>query len=110
MRRLLGALVIVTLVAGPAMIGAATAAESIGKKVDDAAVLTKVKTKLATDNAKSLVKVNVDVKDGVVHLKGTVPTEADKAQAEKIAQNTDGVTQVVNELMVNSPSASPSTK
>jgi osmotically-inducible protein OsmY len=111
MRRLLGAIVVLTLVTGPALIAAAAdTKESIGQKVDDAAVLTKVKAKLATDSAKNLVHVNVDVKDGVVSLKGSVPTEADKAQAEKLAQATDGVKQVVNALTVSSPSASPSTK
>ena len=109
MRRLLGAIVVLTLVAGPALVASA-ADTSMGQKIDDAAVLTKVKAKLATEHAKNLVTVNVDVKDGVVHLKGTVPSETDRAEAERLATATDGVKQVVNELTVSSPSASPSTK
>jgi osmotically-inducible protein OsmY len=46
----------------------------------------------------------------VVELKGTVPTEADKAEAERLARGTDGVKEVKNELVIASPSASPSTK
>lgn len=111
MRRLLGAFVVLTLVGGSAMVaGAADTKSSIGQKVDDAAVLTKVKTKLTADKAKNLINVNVDVKDGVVELKGSVPTDADKTRAEELARGTDGVREVRNELAVASPSASPSTK
>jgi osmotically-inducible protein OsmY len=46
-----------------------------------------------------------------VSLKGSVPTEADKAEAERLARGTDGVKEVMNELTVSSsPSASPDTK
>jgi hyperosmotically inducible periplasmic protein len=109
MKRLLGAIVVLTLITGPALI--ATAADtSVGQKVDDTAIHSKVKAKLAMERAKNLVTVNVDVKDGVVHLQGSVPTEADKAEAERLARSTDGVKEVTNDLTVASPSASPSTK
>ena len=114
-RVLLSAVVVLALLAGP--IQAASAADtSIGTKVDDAAITTKVKAKLTADQAKNLVKVHVDTENGVVHLKGTVPTDADKAEAERLARDTNGVREVVNELQVASsstgstPSASPSTK
>ena len=106
-RRLLGAMVILTLVIGPALV--AGAADSIGTKLDDTAITTKVKAKLTTDSVKNLVKVHVETKDGVVHLAGTVPTDADKAEAERLARGTDGVKEVMNELTVSSPSASAST-
>jgi len=107
-RRLLSAIVILTLVIGPALV--AGAADSIGTKLDDTAITTKVKAKLTTDKVKNLVKVHVETKDGVVHLAGTVPTDADKAEAERLARGIDGVKEVMNELTVSSPSASPSTK
>ena len=66
--------------------------------------------KLTTDSVKNLVKVHVETKGGVVRLAGTVPTEADKAEAERLARATDGVKDVTNDLTVSSPSASPSTK
>ena len=111
MRRLLGAIVVLTLVTGPALV--AGAGDSLGTKLDDSAITTKVKAKLTTDSVKSLVKVHVDTKDGVVHLAGTVPTEADKAEAEHLARGTDGVKGVTNDLTVpggstSSPAASPS--
>ena len=114
-RALLSAVVVLALLAGPIQVASA-ADTSIGTKVDDAAITTKVKAKLTADHVKNLVKVNVDTENGVVHLKGTVPTEADKAEAERIVRSTDGVSEVVNELQVASsatgstPSASPSTK
>ena len=109
MRRLLAAFVSLALVTGSATVAGA-ADTKIGQKVDDTAVQAKVKAKLATERAKNLVSVNVDVKDGVVHLQGSVPTEADKAEAERLARATDGVSSVRNDLTVTSPSASPSTK
>ena len=118
MRHLLGAMFAVTLIIGPATVALA-ADTSVGQKVDDATILSKVKTKLGTERAKNLVSVNVDVKDGIVHLKGTVPTDTDKKEAERLAMSTDGVKQVMNDLVVanksssspssTSPSASPST-
>jgi hyperosmotically inducible periplasmic protein len=110
MRRLLSAFVVLTMVAGSALVAGA-ADTKVGKMAEDTAIHSKVKAKLTAESAKNLVKVNVDVKDGVVHLKGTVPTEADKAEAERLARATDGVKEVMNELTVSSsPSASPGTK
>jgi len=108
MRRLLAAIVVLTLALGPALV--ASAADTLGTKLDDTGITTKVKTKLTADKVKNLVKVHVETKDGVVHLAGTVPTEADKAEAERLARGTDGVKGVTNDLTVSSPSASPSTK
>ena len=109
MRRLLAAIVVLTLVTGPALVAGA---DSLGTKLDDTAITTKVKAKLTTDKVKNLVKVHVETKDGVVNLAGTVPTEADKAEAERLARATDGVKDVQNNLTVaggttSSPSGSP---
>jgi hyperosmotically inducible protein len=73
---------------------------TIGERVDDALITAAVKTKLTTDTARSLVDVNVDTRDGVVHLQGTVPTEEDRREAERLAQLTDGVRAVTNDLKV----------
>jgi osmotically-inducible protein OsmY len=115
MRALLGALVVLTLLAGSALVADAAGGRSMGEKIDDAWITTKVKTKLSTEHVKSLVNVDVDTKDGVVHLQGMVPTMEDKAQAERLARDTDGVISVMNDLKVasstdSSPAASPSTR
>ena len=93
MRGLLGAVVAVMLVAGSPFMADAGAAE-------DTMITTKVKTKLTTDRVKNLVSVNVDTKDGVVRLKGTVPNEQAKAEAERLAKDTDGVVSVTNDIKV----------
>jgi hyperosmotically inducible periplasmic protein len=114
MRALLTAVIALALVGGPTVVTYA-ADETIGQKIDDTAITTKVKTKLTTERAKNLVKVHVETKDGVVHLQGTVPSETDKAEAERLARSTSGVREVMNELQVegatgSTPSASPGTK
>src|SRR6266478_7836879 len=95
MRAPLGAVVASMLVAGSPFLADAGAAE-------DTMITTKVKTKLTTDRVKNLVSVNVDTKDGVVHLKGTVPNEQAKADAERLAKDTDGVVSV-SFLMIRRP-------
>ena len=114
MKAFLGALVALTLLAGSPFVADAGGG-SMGEKVDDAWITTKVKTKLSTEQAKSLVNVDVDTKNGVVHLQGVVPTLEDKADAERLALDTDGVLAVKNDLKVatstgSSPAASPSTR
>jgi hyperosmotically inducible periplasmic protein len=66
----------------------------------DAAVTTAVKNKIAADPTTSAARINVDTANGVVTLSGAVPTLAEKAEAERIARNTQGVTQVVNNITV----------
>jgi hyperosmotically inducible protein len=69
--------------------------------VKDSAITTKIKTKLAADNVKSLAHVHVDTDmNGVVWLSGTVPTEGDAERAVRIAKDTDGVVGVKNGLQV----------
>lgn len=45
-------------------------------------------------------QVNVDTKNGVVTLQGSVASAIEKQQAEQIARDTDGVKRVVNRLTV----------
>jgi hyperosmotically inducible protein len=87
---------------------AADTGRTVGERVDDAKITTNVKAKLGADSVKNLVKVDVDTQDGVVRLQGTVPTAADKAEAERLARGVNGVRDVMNDLRVEAPSASPS--
>ena len=48
--------------------------------------------------------MDVTTKDGVVLLEGTVPTQAARERAIAIAQETTGVTQVVDRLQVQAKS------
>ncbi len=70
------------------------------RSVADAAITAAVKSKLVVDNENSAINVNVDTRGGVVTLTGIVETQAEKAQAERIAGNTEGVTRVINNITV----------
>jgi hyperosmotically inducible periplasmic protein len=67
----------------------------------DPGVTTAVKSKLAADDAVKAYQIDVDTKDRVVTLSGTVATAAAKDQAVTIARQTDGVRDVVDRIAVN---------
>jgi hyperosmotically inducible periplasmic protein len=71
----------------------------------DATVTTTVRNRLAADPTTSAARINVDTSNGVVTLSGAVPTAAEKSEAERIARNTQGVTQVVNNITVEQEAA-----
>src|SRR5687768_3604605 len=79
-----------------------------GCGTNDPGITTAVKSKLAADERTSAMKIDVDTSQRVVTLTGTVQTEAEKAAAEQVAKNTDGVTSVVNNLVV-APAAARTT-
>ena len=66
----------------------------------DAGVTTKVKAQLAADEMVKAYKVDVDTQEHVVTLRGEVDTVAAKEQAVRIARNTEGVRDVVDDLRV----------
>lgn len=70
------------------------------QRVDDTAITTKVKSKLAADSETSAMKISVETKDGVVTLSGAVDKDTEKNKAEQLARNTDGVKGVANNIKV----------
>ncbi|MGQ0833571.1 MAG: BON domain-containing protein [Gammaproteobacteria bacterium] len=66
----------------------------------DSATTSSVKTKLITDTAVKALDVNVDTREGVVFLRGTVDKAEQRAAAERIARSVKGVKGVRNELRV----------
>jgi len=71
-----------------------------GEKITDAWITTKVKWFFIGEDALKDSDINVDTKDNVVTLKGTVKSAAGKARAVALAKNTDGVKNVVDQLQV----------
>jgi osmotically-inducible protein OsmY len=71
-----------------------------GEKITDAWITTKVKWFHLGEDALKGAEINVDTKDRVVTLKGTVKSEAGRARALELAKNTDGVTKVVDQLTI----------
>src|SRR5579863_10418797 len=70
-------------------------------KLSHAAMIAKVKAKLANDVGLSTVtSVEVDTSGQVVTLRGTVSSPEQKQQAENAVRQVSGVTRVINELQV----------
>lgn len=74
--------------------------ETIGQSLEDAWIHTKIVAKLIGDTQTPERKINVDVVDGAVTLRGDVDTAEAKAEAERVAKETDGVKKVTDQLKV----------
>jgi hyperosmotically inducible periplasmic protein len=74
--------------------------DSIGNSLEDAWIHTKIVAKLIGDSDTPQRKINVDVNNQVVTLRGTVETNEQKQEAERIAKSTDGVKSVSNQLKI----------
>ncbi|MCL4812441.1 MAG: BON domain-containing protein [Vicinamibacteraceae bacterium] len=68
--------------------------------ITDGWITTKIKTQFVGEDPLEGSDIEVDTEDGVVTLKGTVPTEAGRARAVAIAKDTDGVKSVVDRLVI----------
>jgi osmotically-inducible protein OsmY len=79
---------------------ARTSGDTIGKSIDDSWIHTKITTKLIGNSDTPARKINVDVVDGVVTLRGAVDNQTAKEEAERVAKSTDGVKRVRNLLKV----------
>ena len=72
----------------------------MGDKLDDVSITTSVSAEIAKDNDLSVLKINVDTKDGAVTLNGSAPTDAAREKAGSIAKAVKGVHSVDNKLVV----------
>lgn len=77
---------------------------ALAQSADDA-IYDKVIRRLANDPDVKGGAFEVDVKDGVVTIKGVVEKEKFKEKAEKLAKKIKGVKGVVNQLVVKPRSA-----
>ncbi|HWQ36691.1 MAG TPA: BON domain-containing protein [Blastocatellia bacterium] len=80
--------------------------ETIGSSLDDAWIHAKIVTKLIGNASTPERKINVDVNNNVVTLRGTVDTAEAKMEAERVAKETEGVKRVVNQLKVGAAASS----
>ena len=79
---------------------AKTNKETIGQSLEDAWIHTKLVAKVISDSQTPERKINVDVVDGRVTLRGQVDTAQGITEAERLSKETDGVKSVKNELKV----------
>jgi hyperosmotically inducible protein len=71
----------------------------------DAGITADVKTTLAADDTVKAYQIDVDTQDHVVTLSGNVASVAAKERAVALARNTDGVQNVIDNIMVAGGSA-----
>jgi osmotically-inducible protein OsmY len=76
------------------------AAARAGEQLADGWLMTKVQAQFFADADVHARDIAVTARDGVVTLKGRVPDENAHTQATQIARNTDGVRDVVDQLVV----------
>jgi hyperosmotically inducible periplasmic protein len=70
--------------------------------IDDATITTKVKTAVLAEPGLKTLQIDVDTKNGVVSLSGTVDNQSMKERAAQVAQAVTGVRSVDNNLTVKS--------
>lgn len=65
--------------------------DRIGNSLDDAWLYSKIETKLATNSETPARKINVDVSNHVVTLRGQVNSLTARQEVDKVVRDTDGV-------------------
>jgi osmotically-inducible protein OsmY len=71
------------------------------KQRSDDSIYDHVKRKLANDPDVKGGALDIEVKEGVVTLRGKVETERQKQKAERLAKKVSGVKKVVNEIQLS---------
>jgi hyperosmotically inducible periplasmic protein len=74
--------------------------KTTGQNVDDAALTTAVKTKLAADKLSSLTRVDVDTNTGQFLSTAVVESSDQRARAQELASQVNGVNRVINNIQV----------
>ncbi len=81
-------------------IGATSVAASQVSTIKDGWLVMKVHSEMVDEDVLSGTNIDVDVKNGVVTLQGTVPSEAARSRALAVAKANDGVKSVVDQLKI----------
>ena len=78
-----------------------TTGRSAADAIDDSWITTKIQSKYFLDDDVRGRNIDVDTRNGMVTLKGSVESEGERQQALSIARSTDGVTMVHDNLSVD---------
>ena len=92
--RVMGAFALALLISGAIPAAAQTST------IKDGWLVMKVHSEMVDEDVLSGSDIDVDVKNGVVTLQGTVPSEAARARAVAVAKANDGVKNVVDQLKI----------
>jgi len=79
----------------------AAAAKEAKKYIGDGSLTAKIKAKMALDDRVKALDLNVDTTNGVVTVNGHVRTAAERERAIQLAQETEGVKQVVDRILID---------
>ena len=77
---------------------AAIAATKVEETIDEAALTTKIKAKMALDDSVKARAINVTTHGTTVTLSGTVSSDTERTRALTLARETDGVAKVIDDL------------
>ncbi len=79
----------------------AHAQKSSGERLDDTGIATTIKAALIGDKAVSSTSINVEVYKGTAQLGGFVDSDAERSAAIATAKGVDGVTKVLDAMVVS---------
>lgn len=82
------------------LLGVTAGAAALQTATDDDRIYDEVSRRLAMDRDIKGNSFEIDVKEGVVTIKGFVSKEGHRGKAERIAKKVKGVKSVVNRLVV----------
>ena len=74
--------------------------KKVATTLDDGFITTKIKSKLTVSGDVNPFNIDVDTQNGVVTLSGRVTKPEAKAEAERLARETEGVREVRNNITV----------
>ena len=78
----------------------ATPDASVGDKIDDASITAQVKSSLLSHHSTSSLHTTVSTTNGIVTVGGVAKNDAEKSLVTKLATDINGVTSVVNNMIV----------
>lgn len=78
----------------------AQADDTIGEKIDDASITAQVKMTLMMHKSTGVIRTNVTTNNGVVMLSGKAKSEAERDLVTKLAEDVQGVNNVVNKMTI----------
>lgn len=79
---------------------AAIATEHVREAAHDATITTKITAKMALDDTVKARAIDVSTDGSTVTLSGTVGSQAERRRAVTLARETDGVTAVIDHLVI----------
>lgn len=74
--------------------------ETTGAYIDDGTITTQIKSRMLSDPAVAGTSISVETLNGTVMLSGFAKSESEKAAAERIARDVNGVKSIKNAIAV----------